>query len=72
MSASIECWESGNGKYIEIDLERCTGTGDCVLACPAGVYSVVSGVVSAKNIENFIGCASCKGIFMVKAIRAHY
>lgn len=35
-------YEDGSGAYfITIDTDKCNGCGDCVTACPAGVFLVV-------------------------------
>jgi ferredoxin len=35
-------YKDGSGEYfIAIDTDKCTGCGDCVSACPAGVLVVV-------------------------------
>ncbi len=36
-------YKDGSGEFfITIDTEKCTGCGDCVSACPAGVFEVVA------------------------------
>lgn len=33
----------GSGEYfITIDTERCRGCGDCVTACPAGLFEIIT------------------------------
>jgi Fe-S-cluster-containing hydrogenase component 2 len=35
-------YQDGSGEYfITIDTEKCSGCGDCVKTCPAGVFVVV-------------------------------
>ena len=35
-------YSDGSGNYfITVDTEKCNGCGDCVSACPAGVFQVV-------------------------------
>ena len=35
-------YKDGSGEYfITIDTDRCTGCGDCVPVCPAGVLELV-------------------------------
>ena len=35
-------YQDGSGEYfITLDTEKCNGCGDCVEACPAGVFVVV-------------------------------
>ena len=39
---------------IKIDLEKCTGCGNCVSACPFGLLEVVDDKVQIKE-----GCTLC-------------
>ena len=35
-------YEDASGEFfITIDTDRCNGCGDCVIACPAGIFEVV-------------------------------
>ena len=67
-------YSDGSGEYfITIDTDRCDGCGQCVSACPSGVFEILEqdpndplregpvAVVSAqyRNRIKYI-CASCK------------
>lgn len=56
------------GAYVaETDLERCTGHGGCVEACPFDVRSVVDGKV--RLVEACFGCGVCVGACPEQAIQ---
>ncbi len=42
-------YEEGDIK-ITIDLEKCTGAGECVIACPVEIFEVVDGDVIITNV----------------------
>lgn len=65
-------YKDGSGEYfITLDSELCTGCGDCVTACPSGVFDVVVDefslddeqvaiVVDAQRNKLKDACAVCK------------
>ena len=57
--------------WVELDLDRCVGAGQCVEVCPSEVYSVVNGRVIADNIGECIMCAACMDVCPTKAILNH-
>ncbi len=50
---------SGGGITIKIDYDKCSGSGECVTACPVSIYEVVNGKAVAKNVEECIECCAC-------------
>jgi len=42
---------------LKVDLEKCTGCGTCVFACPFGAIEVVDG--KAKVFESCVDCGAC-------------
>ncbi len=67
---NIKRWEEDN-HWVEIDLDRCMGSGDCVNGCPADVYKVINGKVNAQNIGECIECGTCQYRCPFKAILKH-
>jgi len=51
-------YEEGDIK-ITIDLEKCTGSGECVTACPVEIFEVVDGKAVCKHIGECIECCAC-------------
>lgn len=72
MRASYGYRDGSGDYYITVDTDRCTGCGDCVPACPAGVLDVgedendplkeddVAFVVEAHRRRLGTSCAACK------------
>ncbi|HME54337.1 MAG TPA: 4Fe-4S binding protein [Candidatus Lokiarchaeia archaeon] len=71
MNPNIKRWET-RSRWVEVDLDRCVGTGNCEATCPAGVYHVIDGIVDARNIGNCISCEQCKIACPSGAIIAHH
>jgi len=44
--------------WVDIDLDLCTGAGECVDVCPEDVYEIVDGKVNANNIAACSECAA--------------
>jgi len=42
---------------LKVDLEKCTGCGTCVFACPFGAIEIVDG--KAKIYESCVDCGAC-------------
>jgi len=51
---------------INFDLEKCTGCGDCVPACPFGLLDVVDGKIQVK--EGCTLCGACRDACSFEAI----
>ena len=58
--------------WVEIDMDRCMGLGDCARKCPAGVYKVINGKVNAEKIGECIECGTCQRACPFKAIINHW
>jgi NAD-dependent dihydropyrimidine dehydrogenase PreA subunit len=56
---NIQKWDD-NENWVEIDLDRCMGTEECVNVCPSAVYSLIDGKVTAENIGGCIQCQACQ------------
>lgn len=57
--------------WVEIDLDLCTGAGECVDVCPEDVYEIVEGKVTVPNIGDCSECAACDGVCPNDAILDH-
>ena len=55
-------YEIDGDLWVDIDLDLCTGAGECVDVCPEDVYEVVNGKVKADKIGACIECAACDGV----------
>ncbi len=66
----IKKWEK-NDHWVEIDLDRCVGVGECVEVCPVEVYELVDGKVIAENIAACTDCMACQDICPTSAILKH-
>ena len=67
---NIKKW--GNSEnWVEIDLDLCSGIGECVNVCPSEVYTLIDGKVSAENIDECARCMACQGSCPNNAILNH-
>jgi len=68
-------YKDGSGEYfITVDTEKCNGCGDCVTACPAGVFEVIedqydpiegdmiASVTEAHRKKIKYSCGPCKPV----------
>ncbi len=46
----------------EIELEKCTGCGECVEYCPTGAVKIVNGKVTMVNPNACNSCTECETI----------
>ncbi len=51
-----------------IDIERCTGCGDCVAACAAKALALVDGRAGIAHPEDCEYCGDCEDLCAVGAI----
>ena len=58
-------FEEGDIKII-IDYDKCSGSGECITACPVEIFDFKDGKAICKNIAECIECCAC-----VNACRYH-
>ena len=56
----------------EIDINKCTGCGDCVDWCPAGVVSLLNGKAIVVRPDECHYCTDCEAICSSGAIRCPF
>lgn len=67
---NVKKWEENN-HWVEIDLDLCKASGECVSVCPAEVYEIIDGKVNADNISECIECGACQDTCPYNAILSH-
>jgi heterodisulfide reductase subunit A len=55
----------------EVDREKCSGCGECLLACPYNAIERVEGKAQV-NVALCKGCGTCVGACLAKAITGHH
>ncbi len=56
----------------EIDLDKCTGCGDCVTECRANAIELVGGRAAVVRPQNCDYCTDCESICQAGAIRCPF
>ena len=56
----------------EIDLEQCTGCGDCVEWCTTGAVELVNGKAVVVMPEDCHYCTDCEAVCSARAIRCPF
>ena len=64
----VKKYESAN-VTIEIDEDKCIGTGECMNVCPTNVFDLVDGKSHAIRIDDYIECCACVDVCPVEAIK---
>ena len=60
-----------NPAVAEVDREKCSGCGECLLACPYSAIERVEGKAQV-NVALCTGCGTCVGACLAKAITGHH
>jgi heterodisulfide reductase subunit A len=55
----------------EVDRDKCSGCGECILACPYNAIERVEGKAQV-NVALCKGCGTCVGACLAKAITGHH
>ena len=55
-----------------VDLDLCTGCGDCVGNCPAGAVEVVNGKATFVTSEECTYCGVCEDVCPEGAVSLYY
>lgn len=72
LSAGLPCQsyrEEGEKEMylVNVDVDKCTGCGECVDVCPNDVLEVVDGTCEAVG-DDCLGCESCVEVCTQEAI----
>ena len=67
---NVKKWEYED-HWVEIDLDKCVGVGECVDVCPVEVYELIDGKVIADNIGACTNCMACQDVCPTNAILQH-
>ncbi len=51
-------FKEGDIKII-VDYNKCTGSGECVVACPVEIFELKDEKVVCNNIKECIECCAC-------------
>ena len=57
---------------VEIDLDKCTGCGDCVELCPFGIVALVNDKATIVRPEDCDYCTDCEIFCPSGAIRCPF
>ena len=57
---------------VKVDNNKCTGIGECILACPVDVFEMVNGKSYPTWEEYCIGCEACMEVCPNKAIKVWF
>ena len=53
---------------ITVDYDKCTGSGECVTACPVEIFELKDEKAVCKNIGECIECCACVSACPAEAI----
>ena len=67
LSAMKKVYKHGE-VVLKVSHEKCTGSGECVEACPMKILELVGGKSICVDIEKCISCCACVNACPEKAI----
>ncbi|WP_455392893.1 ATP-binding protein [[Eubacterium] cellulosolvens] len=57
---AMKIWKSVSlGITIEIDYDKCVGTGKCIEECPSEVFALEDGKAICPGVDDCIECCVC-------------
>jgi NAD-dependent dihydropyrimidine dehydrogenase PreA subunit len=68
---NLKRWEDAN-QWIEVDMDLCTGAGDCANACPSDAYQISDGKLETVYIGDCSECGACQDECPHNAILSHW
>jgi NAD-dependent dihydropyrimidine dehydrogenase PreA subunit len=57
---------------VKVDNARCTGVGECELACPVDVFDIIKDKAYPTREEFCIGCEACMEVCPNDAIKVWF
>jgi len=63
--------QASDPTIAEVDRDKCSGCGECILACPYNAIERVEGKAQV-NVALCKGCGTCVGACLAKAITGHH
>ena len=54
---------------IEIDFDKCTGCGICIIECPSDIFTLVNEKSICITIDDCVECCACVDACPEKAIK---
>ncbi len=67
---AIKSWKSELLKLtIEINLNKCTGCGNCITECPSDVFELINDKSACITIDDCVECCECVDACPEKAIK---
>jgi len=52
-------WVGESGAFIQVDTEKCTGCGRCLMVCLAGCFEVIEKKARVRSLEWCMECSAC-------------
>jgi len=69
--SNVKRWQEGD-QWIEVDMDLCSGAGDCANACPSDAYQVGNGTLKMVYIADCSACGACQDQCPEEAILNHW
>jgi len=52
-------WVEGTGEFIIVNVEKCTGCGNCIKVCLANCYEIIDKKSRIRSLEKCMECGAC-------------